>query len=150
MIAFIPAFHQITRLANPALAEATERTPVVVVADPADCSLQFDPVGKAAFTSSCDVAKSVLANAGISYSNQAAPAGAVALVRIGSVATASRSGAGLDAAGVKAVKAEVESALKAALGNMYFGLWYPVAATALSFVLCVLLIPETRGRDLDA
>jgi MFS family permease len=64
-LVFYPAFHQITRLANPALAEATERTPVVVVADPADCSLQFDPIGRAAFTSSCDVAKSLLTNAGV-------------------------------------------------------------------------------------
>ncbi len=47
-----------------------------MVADPADCSCQFDPVGKAAFVSSCDIAKSVLANAGVSYSNQAGAAGA--------------------------------------------------------------------------
>ena len=69
-------FHLLTRYANPALAAANERTPVTVVADPARCSLQFDPVGKTAFTSSCDIAKSTLANAGVSYANQAAPAGA--------------------------------------------------------------------------
>ena len=50
--------------------------PVVVVADPADCSLQFDPVGKAAFVSSCDIAKSALASAGVSYSNEVGAAGA--------------------------------------------------------------------------
>ena len=75
MLSFIPAFHMMTRYANPALADASERTPVMVVADPADCSLQFDPVGKAAFTSSCDIAKSTLANAGVSYRNEAALAG---------------------------------------------------------------------------
>jgi MFS family permease len=116
-IAFFPAFHQMTRLANPALAEATERTPVVVFADPSECSLQFDPVGRAAFTSSCDVAKSVLANAGISYANQAAPAGSVASVRIGQTVVPSRSGQGLAPAEFKTLRTGVESEMKAALAS---------------------------------
>ena len=48
---------------------------MTVVADPADCAFQFDPVGKKTFASSCDLAKSALANAGVTYANQAAPAG---------------------------------------------------------------------------
>jgi len=87
-LAFLfPGFHLLERYANPALAEAHARAPIVVVADPERCSLQFDPVGKAAFTTSCDIAKSTLANAGIGYSNEAAPAGSLAEVRIGDVAT---------------------------------------------------------------
>ena len=31
-----------------------------MVADPADCSFQFNPVGTAKFTNSCDVAKGAL------------------------------------------------------------------------------------------
>ena len=62
-------------LSNPALAEAQARTPVTVVADPATCSLQFDITGKASFSSACDIAKSALANAGVSYANRAGPAG---------------------------------------------------------------------------
>ncbi|WP_416383710.1 hypothetical protein [Pseudomonas putida] len=44
----------------------------VVVADPGQCAFQFDPVGKAKFTTSCDVAKSLLAKRAIPYTNEAA------------------------------------------------------------------------------
>ena len=57
----------------------------MVVADPAQCSFQFDPIGKARFTSSCDIAKTGLTRAGVPYENLAAPAGAIAEVRVGSV-----------------------------------------------------------------
>ncbi|HRD27717.1 MAG TPA: MFS transporter, partial [Caulobacter sp.] len=116
LVAFFPAFHQMARYANPALAEAEQRTPVSVVADPAACSLQFDPVGKAVFTTSCDIAKSALANAGVSYVNTPAPAGTPATVRVGAVEVASVEGAGLDKAALKAAKADFETRLKAALG----------------------------------
>jgi MFS family permease len=115
LLAFLPGFHMMTQFANPGLAEAARRTPVVVVADPAACSLQFDPVGKSAFVTSCDIAKSYLANAGISYDNQAAPSGALARVRIGSVEIASVEGGGLDKAALKDAKADVEGRLKTAL-----------------------------------
>ena len=39
---------------------ARQANPIVVVADPADCHFQFDPVGKKKFTSSCDVATAAL------------------------------------------------------------------------------------------
>ena len=69
---------------NPALYAAQESAPVTIVADPRDCSLQFDPIGKNKFDRySCDVAKSFLAKAGVSYSNVEAPAGSAASVRIG-------------------------------------------------------------------
>src|SRR5690606_27400303 len=42
-----------------------------------------DPVGKAKFTKSCDVAKAALARTGVPYENEPAPAGTVAVVRIG-------------------------------------------------------------------
>jgi predicted MFS family arabinose efflux permease len=117
LVAFFPAFHQMARYANPALAEAELRTPVSVVADPSACSLQFDPVGKAVFTTSCDIAKSTLANAGVSYVNQAAPAGTLATVRVGAAETPSIEGAGLDKAGLKAAKTDFETRLKAALAD---------------------------------
>lgn len=115
LIAYFPGFHMLTKAANPALAEAQARTPVVVVADPADCSLQFDPVGKASFVSSCDIAKSVLANAGVSYDNQAGPAGSKAVVKVGSVAVEAQSAAGLAKAEAKAVKTKVEGEIKTVL-----------------------------------
>lgn len=92
---YFPIFKALTEAANPALAHAAARAPVVVVADPADCSFQFDPVGKTAFTSSCDVAKSALAGAGVTYENRPAAPGSVAVVRIGEVEVASFAGGAL-------------------------------------------------------
>jgi hypothetical protein len=59
-VALFPGFHALTQAGNPALAQARRTAPVTVTADPADCSFQFDPVGKALFRSSCDIAKSSL------------------------------------------------------------------------------------------
>ncbi|HEX6860352.1 MAG TPA: MFS transporter [Caulobacteraceae bacterium] len=112
---FFPGFQLMAQYGNPALAEAEARMPVTVVADPAACSLQFDPVGKAQFTSSCDLAKGVLANAGVSYDNAAAPKGSLAQVRIGDQLVASAEAGGLAPAQVKAAKADVETRVKAAL-----------------------------------
>ncbi|HEY2661161.1 MAG TPA: MFS transporter [Caulobacteraceae bacterium] len=230
LVSFFPGFRALEQAANPALAAASAATPVVVIADPADCALQFDPVGKAAFVSSCDIAKGFLANAGVSYSNQAAPAGSTALVRIGGASIASASAKGLPKAGVKVVRTAVETRFRAALkaagyparadpsrmnlaamlailmvfvvaatalfgplaaclielfptrirytamslpynigtgwiggflpftafaivaarGDIYSGLWYPVVFTALSVVVALVFLPETRGRPLDA
>jgi len=115
LVAFFPGFHALTRAANPALAEARASAPVTVVADPATCAVQFDPVGKAAFASSCDIAKNILTNAGVSYETVAAPAGALAVVRVGSAAVPSVEGAGLSAPDLKAARADVETRIKAAL-----------------------------------
>ncbi|MGZ9101208.1 MAG: MFS transporter, partial [Brevundimonas sp.] len=82
-LTYFPLFHALTGAANPQLAAATAAAPVTVHADPADCAFQFDPVGKTVFDSSCDLAKSWLAKAGVTYANVAAPAGSVAEVRIG-------------------------------------------------------------------
>jgi MFS family permease len=83
-LTYFPIFKGLTHYANPAVEAAAAAAPVVVIADPKGCSFQFDPVGKKTFSSSCDVAKSVLAKKGIPYTNQEAPAGTVAQVRIGS------------------------------------------------------------------
>lgn len=116
-LALTPGFHAIVREANPALAAAASRAPVTLLADPASCSVQFDPVGKAQFTSGCDLAKSVLANAGVSYVNQAAPAGAAAVVRVGAQAVTATDARGLAPARLKTVKAEVERTIAAALSQ---------------------------------
>ena len=88
-LTYFPLFHALTAAANPQLAAATASAPVSVHADPADCALQFDPVGKTVFDSSCDLAKSYLAKGGVTYANVAAPAGSVAEVRIGETAVTS-------------------------------------------------------------
>lgn len=224
-----PGFHLMVEHGNPGLADASRNAPVVVTADPASCALQFDPVGKAQFRSSCDIAKSVLTNAGVSYRNVAAPAGAVAMVQVGGTTVTSVEGRSLAPAALKAAKAGVETQLKAALkaagypdkadpkrtdafgvflvillftvgatalygpqaaclvelfpakvrytalslpyhigtgwvggflpavayamvtatGDIYFGLWYPIVATAFAIACTILFLPETRGRDLN-
>ena len=115
LVAFFPGFHALTRAANPALAEAQARAPVTVVADPATCAVQFDPVGKAAFSSSCDIAKAVLSNAGVSYDNVAAPTGTSAVVRVGGTRVASVEGGQMDDAALSAARTDVEARIKAAL-----------------------------------
>jgi len=114
-LTYFPLFHALTGAANPQLAAATASAPVSVHADPADCALQFDPVGKTVFDSSCDLAKSYLAKAGVTYANIAAPAGSTAEVRIGHVVVTSFDGAALPRPDFAARKAEWEAGLGAAL-----------------------------------
>jgi MFS family permease len=78
-----PIFQGLTTYANPALAKAQDTARAAIIADPATCAFQFNPVGTAAFTSDCDKARAALTKASVSYSNEAAPAGAVTRIRIG-------------------------------------------------------------------
>ena len=82
-ITYFPLFGALTNAVNPALEQALEKSPVVVTADPAECSFQFNPTGTASFTSSCDIAKSFLARNSVNYSNVAAPAGTLASIKVG-------------------------------------------------------------------
>ncbi|MFZ3140658.1 MFS transporter [Polaromonas sp.] len=94
-LTYFPVFTALTKAANPDLAEAQARNQVVVTADPGECSFQFNPTGTAKFTSSCDIAKQVLAGASVSYENVAAPAGTVASIKIGETAISSYTAKGL-------------------------------------------------------
>lgn len=83
-LTIFPAFHALTGAANPALAHAQANAPVKVMADPAECSSQFDPVGTNTFdATSCDIVKNALAKAAVNYENLAAPAGTIAAIQIG-------------------------------------------------------------------
>jgi len=114
-LTYFPLFKTLTVAANPQLASAVATSPVTVVADPADCSFQFDPIGKTVFNTSCDLAKSYLAKAGVTYTNAAAPAGTVAQVRIGETVLPSFAGDALDKAAFKDRKKTWEAELGAAL-----------------------------------
>ena len=84
VLTYFPVFHALSNAANPAMTQASERSPVSVTVNDSDCSVQFDPIGKNKFDSkSCDIAKSFLAKNAISYSVVEAPAGSVASVKIG-------------------------------------------------------------------
>ncbi|NIJ41277.1 MFS family permease [Parvibaculum indicum] len=146
-LSYFPIFTALTHFANPALEVAQREAPVVVVADPAECSFQFNPVGTASFTSSCDVAKSVLAKDGIPYSNEAAPAGTGAVVKVGEAEIAS-----FDATQDGAM--EMRASFTATLETVLRDAGYPksanpdeinyVAVIALLFVL-VLLVTMVYG-----
>ena len=82
-IIYFPTFHLLARLANPELTRAQDNVRVTVVADPADCSFQFNPTGTATFNTSCDIVKSVLARASVKYDREDAARGTPASVRIG-------------------------------------------------------------------
>ena len=41
-------------------------------------------------------------------------------------------------------------AIVAATGNIYSGLWYPIAIAAMSFVVGLIFLPETKDRDIEA
>ncbi len=84
-ITYFPLFGALTETADPTLAAAQKNAPVVVTADPADCSFQFNPVGTAKFTSSCDIAKSFLARNAVAYKTEKGAAGSTAQIAIGSV-----------------------------------------------------------------
>ncbi|MBX3489593.1 MAG: MHS family MFS transporter [Parvibaculum sp.] len=224
-LTYFPLFSALTYFANPALEEAQRMSPVVTVADARECSFQFNPVGTAAFTTSCDVAKSALARRGIPYSNRRAEAGATAYIAVGDIHVASFDATGdedgsaraaFDAAlsdalaqagypasadpdaintpmvvlvlfvlvlyvtmvygPIAAMLVElfptrirytslslpyhvgngwfggflptVAFAIVAASGNIYSGLWYPVIIAAITFVVGMIFVPETKDRSI--
>ncbi len=230
-LTYFPLFHTLSKAANPALYAAQARAPVSVVADPADCWVQFDPVGRNKFDArSCDIAKSFLAKTGISYANVEAAPGATAHLRVGDTMIPSvdprtvtgparadaikafqgEAGAALKAVGYpeKADPARIDRplvililtilvlyvtmvygpiaallvelfparirytsmslpyhigngwfggflpttafAMVAATGDIYYGLWYPIVVAALTVVVGLLFLPETRRRDIEA
>ena len=100
-LTYFPLFQALTHYANPALEQAQAKSPVVVVADPSACSFQFNPVGTTKFTTSCDIAKAFLARSSVNYSNEAAPAGSVAKIKVGDKVIESYEAAGLSAADLK-------------------------------------------------
>jgi MFS family permease len=82
-LTYFPLFKLMTATANPALYQAQENTKVTIIADPADCSFQFNPTGTVKFTNSCDIVKALLARSSVNATTVAAPGGTVARVRIG-------------------------------------------------------------------
>jgi|CXWL01.1.fsa_nt_gi MFS family permease len=121
---YFPGFQYITQFGNPPLAAASRTTPAVVIADPADCSFQLDLTGGAhEFSSSCDIAKSALASAGISYTTQAGPAGALARIQVGGREVESVSAAGQSLKQIRDTRTAFSSRLHAVLGQV----GYPTA-----------------------
>jgi MFS family permease len=114
-VALMPIFHGLTHYANPALESAIERSPVTVVADARTCALQFDPLGKSRFDSSCDIAKAALTKRGIPYVNEPARPGALARIRVGAAELDAFEGAELTQATLNARRAQFDASLDNAL-----------------------------------
>lgn len=215
VITYFPIFQGITHFANPKLEAALAKAPVTVTADPSECSFQFNPVGTAKFTSSCDIVKSALVARSVNYENIQAPKGTKASVKIGEQVIAADTpnfaqvlGQAITAHGYPAsantadinyvmtvllltllviyvtlVYAPIAAwlvelfptrirysglslpyhigngwfggflpatvfAIVAATGNIYSGLWYPIVVAAMSFVVGLIFLPETKDRDI--
>jgi len=215
VVTYFPLFQGITHFANPALEAALAEAPVVVIADPAECHFQFNPVGTATFTSPCDIAKAALVDRAVNYRNEAAPPMTSASVRVGNQkvpTTAPDFGKVLDDAitahgypatadptrinpvmtvilltilviyvtmvygPIAAFLVELfptrirysgvslpyhignglfggflpatAFAIVAATGDIYAGLWYPIVVAAMSFIVGLVFLPETKDRDI--
>jgi MFS family permease len=117
VVTYFPLFKALTNAVNPQLEMALETSPVTVVADPKECSFQFNPTGTASFTTSCDIAKSFLARNAVNYHNEVAPAGTPAQIKIGDkvIASFDKAKAGAEgAAKEKAFNEQATAAIRAA------------------------------------
>jgi MFS family permease len=138
---YFPIVKAITHFANPAYERALVTAPVVLVTNPKECSIQFNPTGTAKFLSSCDIAKELLARAGINYAQEGAGEGAVAKIKFGNTEIQSFEGRDLPA---DRLKAQMD-ALRKAVGEAATKAGYPQQANIdeanlpMVFVLLVLL-----------
>ena len=137
-LTFFPIFKGLTHYANPAIEAAQENHPIVVVADPRECSFQFDPVGGAQFTTSCDVAKSALASMRVAYANETAAPGATALVKVGEQTLAAFDGTAMPKVQFK----QRNAAFKEELSQLVKAAGYPATAdpAQINYAMVFLLL----------
>ncbi len=135
ILLFFPLYKSLTVYVNPALERAQATSPVVVVADPRECTFQFNPLGTAKFQTSCDIARNALATAGVSYASQDGAAGAPAEIRIGSQTLTSYDGTG---AGAAEKAGEFKKALEGALAGA--GYTAKADASQINYPMAVLVL----------
>lgn len=115
VLTYFPVFTALTKAANPDLHAAQEKNKVVITADASECSFQFNPTGTVKFTSSCDIAKQVLAGASVSYENAAGAVGTPATIKIGETVITGYTSKGLPADEAKKKDAEFKKSVADAL-----------------------------------
>jgi MFS family permease len=125
-ITYFPVFTFITATANPMMHRAQQGTKVTVIADKEQCSFQFNPTGTAKFTSSCDIAKALLARSSVNYSVQEAPAGSVTKIKVGAQEVVAYDASKLTGDQVRAVPAAFTKSVNDALASG----GYPIAGVA--------------------
>ncbi len=139
-LTYFPLFQALTHYANPALYKAVQNSPVTLTADPSQCTFQFNPTGTAKFTSSCDIAKQMLAANSANYETKAGSGPAV--IRIGDTT--------IQVVGAKDLPPEEfkarEAALKKDIGAALKAAGYPSKAdpgqmnTAMVIAILTLLV----------
>jgi MFS family permease len=140
VLLYFPLFGALLDAANPALAKARADAPVVLRANPAECTLQFDPMGRRAFDdSSCDVARSFLARAGIGYATFALASPSPARLDIGGVVMAAPDPAQLGADARTEAVADFERRARAALEAAGHGQAADLAAVDRPRVVALLV-----------
>ena len=134
----VSLFNGLTHFANPALEKAMATAPATITTDVNECTFQFNPTGTAKFTSSCDIAKQVMASNSASYTTVPAPAGSVAVVKIGDTEIAGYTSKGIDPAEAKAKDAEFKKAIRDALNAA----GYPTKAdpAQMNYVMLLILL----------
>ena len=115
VLTYFPTFTALTKAANPDLHAAQEKNKVVITADASECSFQFNPTGTVKFTSSCDIAKQVLAGASVSYENAAGAVGTPATIKIGETVITGYTSKGLPADEAKKKDTEFKKSVSDAL-----------------------------------
>jgi len=135
LLLYFPASHWIAGAANPALVEAQRNTPVIVVTDPSSCSVQFDPLGTAKFTSACDIAKSTLVTKGISFTTRPSSDASTSVI-IGTETVPVQGGDGLAGADLKALKGKTADAI----GRELLSAGYPKSADPAHAHMTLLIV----------
>ena len=136
----VSLFNGLTHFANPALEKAMATAPASITADLNECTFQFNPTGTAKFTSSCDIAKQVMASNSASYTTIAGTAGGTAVVKIGDTEIEGYSAKGMAPADAKAKDAEFKKAIRDALNAAGYPAKADPAAINLPAVLGILVI----------
>ena len=155
VITYIPntpvsVFNGLTHFANPALEKAMATAPASITVDPAECSFQFNPTGTVKFTSSCDIAKQVMASNSASYTTIPSAPGTVAQVKIGDTVIDGYTAKGMSKDDAKAADAKFKKEIRSALDAA----GYPAKAnpadinvpmTILLLVYLVILVTMVYG-----
>ena len=115
-LTYFPLFQALTHYANPALYRAVQNSPVTLTVDQSQCTFQFNPTGTAKFTSSCDIAKQMLAANSANYNTVSGTGPAVIQIGDKTITVVSAKDLPPDEFKAKeaALKKEIGAALKAA------------------------------------
>jgi MFS family permease len=133
-----PVYEGVTRVAHPDLAAAVAAKPIVVAADPAGCSRQFDPFGVARFESPCDLARRAVAKLGVPYATRDLPVGSPVRIEVGEASLASFDGIGLDKPTLGARTVDLAKALASAVAAAGYPAKADPAKTNLAGLIALL------------